>query len=105
MVDQLTGHAGGYFGSTQHLAWISEGNSPEVVLPVGDRSRSLALMEQSGMASLARSAGGPAAGKGGATFNITFTGPVANEFVANQVIAAIEKKARQRGLTLSSGFG
>ena len=98
MWDQLSGHASGYYGSTEHIARISEGGSTEVVLPVGDRSRSLALMEQSGMASLARSAGGGGISGGGGGIVVHFHGPVADELVANRVIAAIDKEARQRGL-------
>lgn len=79
---------------------------PEVILPMNDRSRSLSLMEQSGMASLARSASGAGnSAAGGTVFNVTFTGPVADELVANRVIAAIEKQARSQGLRLSTGWG
>ncbi len=106
MWDQLSGHAAGYYGSTEHLARISEGGSTEVVLPVGDRSRSLALMEQSGMASLARSAGGGSGGAGQApAVVVNFNGPVADELVAGRVMRQLDKEMRKRGYSAARGFG
>src|SRR5437016_4876329 len=90
------GHAGGYYGSQEHLAWISEGNKSEAVLPLSDPARSLAIMEQSGMAALARRTGGGVA-TGGTTINVTFTGPVADEVVANRVMTKLDREMRKRG--------
>jgi len=106
MWDQLSGHAAGYFGSTEHIARISEGGSTEVILPLGDRSRSLALMEESGMASLARNAGG-GSGAGGQVPSvvINFNGPVADELVANRVISRMDNEMRRRGYSAVRGFG
>jgi hypothetical protein len=102
------GHAGGYFGSTEHLAWISEGNSSEVVLPMSDRSRSLSLMEQSGMASLARSAGrsGGAGGAGnGLTVVINGNVNAADPSEVARLMRAFQAEARRKGFALSGGFG
>jgi hypothetical protein len=101
------GHAAmGVISTQQHLSWISEGNQPEAVLPLNNPSRSLALMEQSGLAALARGAGGNSGGNsGGVVLNITFTGPVADELVASRVIARLEKQARKQGFNLTRGFG
>jgi hypothetical protein len=104
MVDQLTGHATGYFGSTPHLAMISEGGSPEVVLPLNNRSRSLSLMEQSGMADLARSAGGGGGQGGGISIQIGTV--IANDPTEiARMGRALKDEARRRGLALTGGFG
>ncbi|HEV2036945.1 MAG TPA: hypothetical protein VGU71_22565 [Candidatus Dormibacteraeota bacterium] len=78
----------------------------EVVLPMNNRSRSLALMEQSGMAALARSAGGAVGGASGAlALTINFNGPVADELVASRVIQQLQRELRRRGFQLSGGIG
>jgi hypothetical protein len=106
LFSKIRGHAAGTITSGPEFAFLGE-KGTEVVLPTYDRARSLALMEQSGMASLARSTAGAGGGGsgGGVTINVTFTGPVADELVASRVISAIEKRARQRGFALQGGFG
>lgn len=102
----LTGHAEGTISTQQHLAWISEGNQPEAVLPLTSPSRSLAIMEQTGLATLARGAGG--SGGGGSSqpsIVVNFNGPVADELVASRVVARIDKQMRQRGFSQSRGRG
>ncbi|MFI5281752.1 MAG: hypothetical protein ACHQ0J_01315 [Candidatus Dormibacterales bacterium] len=72
---------------------------------MSDRSRSLSLMEQSGMASLARSGGGPGAGGMVAAIQVTVNGVTDPMLVANEAVRQIEQKMRRRGLTLQGGFG
>jgi hypothetical protein len=104
LFSHLPGHAAGYFGSTEHLARISEGGSPEVVLPLNNRSRSLSLMEQSGMADLARSAGGGGGQGGGISIQIGTV--IANDPTEiARMGRALKDEARRRGLALSAGFG
>jgi hypothetical protein len=103
------GYAMGTISTRQHLAMISEGNAAEAVLPLNNPGRSLALMEQSGLAALARSAGGNSGGNSGGgsgpSIVINFNGPVADELVASRVVARIDKKMRDRGYTNRGSFG
>ncbi len=45
----FTGHADGTISNQEHLAWISEGNTPEVVLPLNNPRRTRELAAQSGL--------------------------------------------------------
>lgn len=44
-----SGHADGTFSNREHLAWISEGNTPEVVLPLNNPRRTRELAAQTGL--------------------------------------------------------
>ncbi len=43
------GHSSGGFFNREHLAWISEGNQPELILPLSDQRRTNQLLEQAGL--------------------------------------------------------
>lgn len=100
------GHAAGTISTTEHLAMISEGNSAEAVLPLSNPTRSLALMEQSGLADLARSSpgGGPSAGLGGGLV-VNVHGITNPMLIAAEAARLIESEMRKRGFSLSRGFG
>ena len=97
-----TGLAQGTANTSEGFAYLHDN---EAVIPKGDRSRSLALMEQSGLATLARSTGSSGGSSGGgAAIVVNFFGPVADELVASRVIDRIAKEARKRGFAASRGI-
>jgi len=93
---------GGYrtvaHGNVPHKAYggfVSEGpyylHDNELVLPLSNPGRTAQLLGQAGLA--------------GAGIVINFNGPVADEAVANRVIAKIDRETRKRGFNNQRGFG
>lgn len=62
----MPGHASGTISTQEHIARISEGNKPEVVLPITDKARSKQLIDQAGIGDLF---GGPVRGGGTVVHN------------------------------------
>jgi len=102
----LAGHAEGGIFSRQHLAWISEGNKTEAVVPVADSPRALAIMKAAGLDQmvLRQSGVGGAAAQPGVVFQTTFNGPVADELVAARVTTRMQREARRKGLLIAAGI-
>lgn len=107
LLSSLIGHSQGGIFSQEHLAWISEGNKTEAIIPVADSPRALSLMKAAGLDQLVLKQASPGRGGGDSippTIAVAFNGPVANELVASAVVTRLERKARQRGLLARGGF-
>jgi chaperonin cofactor prefoldin len=90
----LGSYALGTITTRDQFAYIHKN---EAVLPLDHPARAAQLMRQAGLAGLA--------GDGGLVQNITFTGPVADEYVASKVNARLAREQSRKVLSLRGGIG